>query len=120
MNLDAPVGRTSSRRDKAYAQFTGQLQRSGIDSPHALEGFSRRIARMLGAVAAAVLITTLLLSLLFPRAAFVILIAVALLGAWLAANYARTRSFIRRYRLELAQRRDDDASPNPTNAEENS
>lgn len=119
MNLDDPFGRASTRRERAYAQFTGQLRRSGIDSPEALQGFSRRIARMLAAVAVAVLATTLLLSLLFPRAFVVVLIAVALFGAWLAANYARTRAFTRRYGHELAQRREDDLSPTQADTEEN-
>lgn len=119
MDVNDPFGRASRRREKAYAEFTGQLARSGIDSQTALEQFRGRINRMLGGVTAVVLFSALVLLMLFPGALAVILLVLVLIGAWLAANYAQTRAFIRRYGQQLPARRDDDApSSQPTDTEE--
>jgi hypothetical protein len=119
MDLNDPFGRAARRREQAYAEFTAQLARNGIDSPQALAGFRARINRMLGVVAGVVLVSALALSLLFPGAFFVVIVALVLLGAWLAANYAQTRGFIRRYEQQLARRREDAApSSHPIDAEE--
>ncbi len=100
VKLNDPFGRVSRRDRQRYSTFEQRLRQQGVGDSAALRQFTRRMTRTMIRLAAGILAVAAVLALAFPASRGLVSLLGVLILVWLAAGYAQTRLYLKRYRRE--------------------
>jgi hypothetical protein len=100
VKLSDPFGRVSRRDQQRYLSLEQRLREQGVCDDAALRQFTRRMTRTMALLVTGILAVAAALALAFPASRGLVSLLGVLVFVWLAAGYAQTRLYLKRYRRE--------------------
>ena len=105
MSFTDPFNRVSSKQDKEYQAFSEQLKQAGVDTEKKARAMSRKSINFLLSLSSAVVVITILISLLWPKIMSIVTVFSGLVLIWLIITMARGKSMTNRFiRNEFARK----------------
>ena len=107
MSFTDPFNRVSSKQVKEYHAFSEQLKQAGIDTEKKARTMLRKSRNFLLGLSSAVVVITILISLLWPKIMGIVTVFAGLTLIWLIITMARGKSMTNQFiRNEFARKPD--------------